>query len=113
MAGLKPTSDFDVPGVSIYVLESQAWGGQTQGPVLGWLGLATSQLLVVWAAVAILERVIGQLLHLLSKYLLRVPGTLLAMNKHDPWPHGAYSLGGTDNKHVSYKLHVIVHGNPV
>lgn len=64
-----------MPGISTYVLESQAQCGQTQGPVLSWLGLALwlqeSLLLIVWAAVAILEGVIGQLLHLPSKYLLR------------------------------------------
>lgn len=59
-----------MPGISTYILESQARCGQTQGPVLSWLGLALWLLLIVWAAVAILEGVIGQLLHLLSKYLL-------------------------------------------
>lgn len=86
-----------MPGISTCILESQARGGQTEGPVLGWLGLALwlqeSLFLVVWAAMAILEGVIGQLLHLISKYLLS-SRHFAGLNRHGPWPHGAYSLRG-------------------
>lgn len=56
-----------MPGVSTYRVDSQP-----QGPVLGWLGLALwlQESVSRVGCVAILEGVIGQLLPLLSKYLL-------------------------------------------
>ena len=96
-----------MPGVSTYILESQAWGGQTQGPVLGWLVLAPwlqeSLLLVVWVAVAILEGLIGQLLHLLSKYL---PSARHLAGCEQTWSLAMWSLQfgevGADRKHTKY-----------
>lgn len=74
------------------------------GPCFELVGLgvvvARESLLIVWAAVAILEGVIEQLLHLPSKYLLSAKH-LAGCER--TWSLATWSLqfrGGGDNKHT-------------
>lgn len=84
-------SDSGVPGVSTYILESQARDGQT----LFWAGWAWQRVSfslcgLLWL---FLREELGNF-SICSVNIYWVPGTLLAVNRPGPWPHETYSLGG-------------------
>lgn len=75
-------------------------GGESPGPSfsLAGLGSVIARSLLLVGVVAGLKGVIEQLLQLLSKHL-PITRHLMTVDGHGPWPHRAYSLGGTDNKY--------------